>query len=223
MTTRQTVDMNAVMEALARSRPVFHSESDFKHALSWQIQQDHPSLRVRQEVGNLIEGPDRRYVDIWLPDSGTAIELKYPTRTGVIAHGDEEFRLRDQSAQDTKRYDFCLDISRLEGIVQSGRAANGYAILLTNDHLYWNPPGKPDNNDAEFVLHEDREITGTLAWSSRAGAGTLKGRENPIEITGKYTPRWKEYSNPPGTGYTKFRYLLLHVMPSRDELMERLS
>ena len=216
MTTRQTVDMNAVMEALARSRPVFHSESDFKHALSWQIQQNHPSLRVRQEVGNLIEGPDRRYVDIWLPDHRTAIELKYLTRAAVIVHGDEEFRLRDQSAQDTKRYDFCLDISRLEGIVQSGRAANGYAILLTNDPLYWNPPVKVDSNDAEFVLHEDREITGTLAWGRRAGAGTVKGREEPIEIRGRYGTRWREYSNPAGTGYTTFRYLLLQVKPPQE-------
>ena len=209
----QIIDMDAILGSLSEDRPVFHSESDFKHALSWQIQRNNPSTRVRQEVGNLIEGPDRRYVDIWLPDSRTAIELKYLTRAAVIVQGDEEFRLRDQSAQDLGRYGFCLDISRLEGIVRSGRAANGYAILLTNDHLYWNPPGKPGSNDAEFVLHEDREITGTLAWGSNTGAGTLKGRENPIEIAGKYTPRWKENSNPPGTGYTRFRYLLLHVKP----------
>ena len=139
----QIIDMDAILGSLSKDRPVFHSESDFKHALSWRIQQDHPDVRVRQEVGHLIEGPDRRYVDIWLPDSRTAIELKYLTRAAVIVQGNEEFRLRDQSAQDAGRYGFCLDISRLEGIVRSGRAANGYAILLTNDHLYWNPPGKP--------------------------------------------------------------------------------
>ena len=170
-------------------------------------------MRVGQEVGNLIEGPDRRYVDIWVPDCRTAIELKYLTRTGVIAHGDEEFRLRDQSAQDAGRYRFCLDISRLEGIVRSGRAADGYAILLTNDHLYWNPPRKLDANDAEFVLHENREITGTLAWNPRAGAGTTKDREEPIGIRGLYRARWREYSNPAGTGYTRFRCLLLRVRP----------
>ena len=104
MTITQALDMHSVMEALAQSRPVFYSESDFKHALSWQIQQEHPSVRIRQEVGNLIEGPDRRYVDIWLPDSGTAIELKYLTRTAVISQDNEEFRLRDQSAQDLGRY-----------------------------------------------------------------------------------------------------------------------
>ena len=49
MAISEEPDMNPVMEALAESRPVFHSESDFKHALSWQIQQTDPSLRIRQE------------------------------------------------------------------------------------------------------------------------------------------------------------------------------
>ena len=208
MTISQALDMHSVMEALAQSRPVFYSESDFKHALSWQIQQEHPSVRIRQEVGNLIEGPDRRYVDIWLPDSGTAIELKYLTRTAVISQDNEEFRLRDQSAQDLGRYGFCLDIARLEGIIRSGRGREGHAILLTNDHLYWNPPNKPDGNDADFVLLQDREISGTLSWGPRTSASTLKGRETPLEIRGRYRADWQEYSNPPGSGSTRFRYLV---------------
>ena len=121
----EALDMHSVMEMLAQSRPVFYSESDFKHALSWQIQKDNPSIRIRQKVGNLIEGPSRGYVDIWLPDTGTAIELKYPTRTASIIQRDEEFRLRDQSAQDIRRYDFCLDVARLEGIIRDGRASDG--------------------------------------------------------------------------------------------------
>ena len=209
----QLIDMDAILGSLSEGRPVFHSESDFKHALSWQIQQDHPAMRIRQEVGNLIEGPDRRYVDIWLPDSRTAIELKYLTRAAVIVQGDEEFSLRDQSANDVRRYDFCLDISRLEGIIRDGKARDGYAIALTNDPLYWNRSRQPNGIDAEFQLHENREIAGTLAWSRRAGAGTLKGREDPIEIRGRFRTRWREYSNPGGAGYIRFRYLLLHVKP----------
>ena len=214
MATSKEPDMNSGREALAESSPVFHWESDFKHALSWQIQQTDPSLRIRQEVGNLIEGPDRRYMDTWLPDSGTAIELKYLTRAAVIVHEDEEFRLQDQSAQDSRRYDFCLDIARLEGIVRSEKAAAGNAILLTNDHLYWNPPNKAEANDADFVIDEKRKITGTPAWSPRAGRGTINGRENPVEIRGRYQARWREYFDPEGTGYTWFRYLLLQAMPT---------
>ena len=214
MTTALASDINKTMDALALVRPVFHSESDFKHALSWQMQQDNPAIRIRQEVGNLLPGPDRRYVDIWLPDSRTAIELKYVTRAAVIVHEDEEFRLRDQSAQDLGRYGFCLDIFRLEGIVESGKAREGYAILLTNEHLYWNPPTKVDGNDAEFVLHQEREIAGKLSWGPRTSASMLKGRETPVEIKGRYRPQWREYSTPQGTGSTRFRYLLLQVTPA---------
>ena len=207
----EALDMHSVIEMLAQSRPVFYSESDFKHALSWQIQKDNPSIRIRQEVGNLIKGPERRYVDIWLPDSKTAIEIKYLTRAAAIIQGDEEFRLRDQSAQDTRRYDFCLDVARLEGIIKDGRASDGYAILLTNGHLYWIPPRKTDANDADFVIHEGRLINGTLAWSARASTGTKEGRDSPINIRGRYRVDWREYSNPEGTGHTRFRYLILHV------------
>lgn len=120
----------------------------------------------------------------------------------------------DQSAQDTRRYHFRLDISRLEGIIDDRRANDGYAVLITNDHLYWNPPRKPDANDAEFVLYKGREITGSLAWGPRAGTGTVRGREGPVEIRGRYRPQWREYSSPEGTGHTRFRYLLLQVRPS---------
>lgn len=213
MTTGQPIDMHSAMEALSQSRPVFYSESDFKHALSWQIQMDNPSIRIRHEVGNLIEGPDRRYVDIWLPDSKTAVEIKYKTEAGVIVHQDEEFQLKNQSAQDGGRYGFCLDIARLEGIVKGGRANGGYAILLTNDHQYWNSPSKMDNKDVDFFLHQDREITGTLSWDPLTSAKTLKGKKIQIDIRGRYRADWREFSDPPGTGYTRFRYLLLQVRP----------
>ena len=63
-------------------------------------------------------------------------------------------------AQVLGRYGFCLHIARLEGITGSGGAAEGYTVLLTNDHLYWDPPKNVDNNDANFVIHEDHAING---------------------------------------------------------------
>ena len=150
-------------------------------------------------------------MDIWPPIPAPAIELKYLTRAAVTSHEDEEFRLRDQSAQDLGRYGFCLDVSRLEGITGSGKARNGYAVLLTNEPLYWNRPNKPDGNDADFMLYENREITGTLRWGPRTSASTLKGREAPLVIRGRYRADWREYSDPSGTGYTRFRYLMVSV------------
>ena len=173
MTTGQTIDIPSVMETLAQNRPVFHSESDFKHALSWQIQQDNPAMGVRQEVGNLLPGPDRRYVDIWFPDTRTAIELKYRTTPATIQVEGEEFDLRRQGATLIRRYDFWHDVARLERAVLNGMAAEGFAISLTNDHLYWDM-GKPDTFDQQFRVHEGREASGTLAWAPGTASGTTK-------------------------------------------------
>ena len=35
------------MAALARMRPLFHSEADFQHAFAWQLRSAHPDARIR--------------------------------------------------------------------------------------------------------------------------------------------------------------------------------
>ena len=210
MATNQAPNLDSALQALRQSRPVFHSESDFKHALSWQIQKDNPQIQIRLEVGNLIEGADRRYLDIWLPDFRTGIELKYRTIPATVQIGEEEFDLKKQGATLLGRYDFWHDVTRLEGSVHNGRAREGFAIFLTNDHLYWNP-GRPNNFDQQFQMHEGREVSETLAWAPGTGSGTTKDRESPLSLRDAYMMRWREYSNLQGTGNTRFRYLLLHV------------
>ena len=60
----------------------------------------------------------------------------------------------------------------------------GYAVMLTNDSSYWKVPGRSDTVDADFRVHEGREISGALAWAARTGPGTMKGRESPIRLQG---------------------------------------
>ena len=109
-------------------------------------------------------------------------------------------QVRDRSAQVLARYGFCLDIVRLEGITGSGKVRNGYFVLLTSDHLYWDTPKDMDNNDADFVSHEERVTNGTPAWSASASAGTTKNRKTPIDISGGYRADWREYSDPQERG-----------------------
>ncbi len=96
-----------------------------------------------------------------------------------------------------------------------GRCNAGYAVLLTNDSSYWKVPTRKDTVDANFRVHEGRDISGALAWATSTGSGTMNSRESPIEIQGSYRLRWQEYSIFPGKPYGSFRYLSVSVERSR--------
>ena len=91
------LDIPVLMRALARDRPVFHSEADFQHALAWRLHETIPDCGVRLEY----KPPDKRiYLDLWLEHFGVAIELNYRTRLLEMEHNGEVFALRNQSATD---------------------------------------------------------------------------------------------------------------------------
>ena len=165
------LDIETIMRALARDRPLFHSEADFQHALAWRMHEAMPDSGIRLEY----KPPGKRiYLDLWLERIGVAIELKYRTRKPALKrklaleHNGEAFELRNQSANDISRYDFMKDIQRLESLSGIPRAKAGFAIFLTNDHLYWNEPARRDTVDASFHMNEGRQLRGEMAWSERA-------------------------------------------------------
>ena len=206
------IDIIRVLTKLAEQRPIFHSEADFQHALAWEIHQQWPTCSIWLECKTPYLD-DRSHLDIWaFSDNATlAIELKYKTRALRADVDGEIFSLKDQSAQDIGRCDFLKDIHRLEQIVSGCSDIIGYAILLTNDRSYWNPPRRDDTVDAEFRIHEGKTITGKLGWSAETSKGTMEGREEPIVIKGTYRLLWQDYSEPSKESYGKFRYLLVTV------------
>lgn len=202
--------MDGLMRRLADTRKVFHSEADFQHALAWHIHEAMPESQVRLEVDVMQVEHQRRFLDIWLPVEGIAIESKYKTWELELEQDGEVFVLRDQSAQDQGRYDFLSDIQRLELMRSELEQCNaGYTVLLTNGSSYWKVPTYRDTVDADFRVHEGREISGALAWSARAGA--VGNRTSPIQIRGSYRLRWQEYSSFPGVSRGSFRYLAVSV------------
>ena len=140
-----------------------------------------------------------------------ALELKYLSRKLNLLREGESFALRNQGAQDIRRYDFLKDIQRLEQLRTLPNALAGFAILLTNDPTYWNPPLSPNTVDAAFRLHEGRTLTGEMTWSERAGAGTTKGREAPIRLNGSYDLHWHDYADLREGSYQRFRYLAVQT------------
>ncbi len=188
-----------------------HSEADFQHALAWLMHETIPGCEIRLEYPVSSNEQKAMHLDIWLPRERIAIELKYCTRKLALEWNGESYDLTDQSAQDTRRYDFLKDIQRLEKVTPS----TGFAILLTNDPLFWRPPspGRKQTVDAAFRVHESQETTGSLAWSGLASAGTKRGREIPISLRGIYTMHWQDYWNFPEVESGEFRYLAVSVEP----------
>ena len=204
------LDIADAMIELARRRPIFHSEADFQHAFAWCIHSLMLDGDVRLEYKPFPTEPV--YLDVWLPGIGVAVELKYCTRNLKCTHNGESFALRDQAAQDIRRYDFIRDIQRLERVSKERTEVRaGFAILLTNDRSYWQQPSRLNTVDAAFRLHDTRRISGEMAWSERASAGTIKGREEPIRLAGSYELQWRDYVDIRGARHGQFRYLAVQI------------
>lgn len=208
------IDLRDTLATLSEEHPVFHSEANFQHALAWLIHRRNPDARIRLEYR--LSRQEREYLDLWIQDDACtlAIELKYMTRKLSVEHAGEWFLLANHSAQDIRRYDFVKDIRRLEGAMLARQGVVGYAVLLTNDSGYWTAPSRTDTVDAAFRLHEGACLSGSQAWASHTGAGTMKGRESAITLRGSYEMSWRDYSmvgSDPNAG--RFRYLLVRVDP----------
>ena len=208
------IEIGEVLSVLAKKRPVFHSEADFQHAFAWEIHQKLPTASVRLELPVQVKN-QFLHIDVWVAAQGAilAVELKYKTRGLSVQIGDEQYRLRDHSAQDIGRYDFMKDIQRLEQVAVAHQNTTGYAILLTNDSAYWVEPANHSTVDANFRIHDGRIVEGVLAWGAKASDGTKKDREQPLELQGKYLLQWVDYSHPSSARYGEFRSMVVKVTP----------
>ena len=213
-------DVTKLMNDLARDRPVFHSEADFQHALAWHIHASGLDAGVRLEYRP--ERSKRKYVDLWLPKSRLAVELKYRTQKLTLESECECFDLRDQSARDIGRYDFLKDIRRLEKLSKLQCVQAGLAILLTNDPLYWkSAPNLKKTNDDEFRIHDHRNLRKKMAWSESAALGTTAGRRQAIRLKGSYVLQWQDYADLGNGENRQFRYLAVQIdTGSHEELRE---
>jgi hypothetical protein len=189
-----------VMQRLALSRPVFHSEADFQHALALAIREGDPKTNMRLEYPArlLTRGASgRNMVDIWLEDSHSAIELKYKPSEFRGSVKDEDYDLRPGKTHNS-RYDFVKDLKKLEELTDSNGVKSCYAILLTNDERLWNKSRKPSSVSSDFAL------VGTVGGKMKYHSGE---RED-ITLRGEYELVWTPYSTVCGT---LFKYLCVRV------------
>jgi|GEM_PF-757140 len=198
------------MANLSHKRPIFHSEADFQHSLSWELRNIDPNLDIRLEVPFALNS-ERRYVDliIRLADRVIFVELKYKTRESRHHLNGELFALKNQGAIDQGAYDILKDLWRIEQFVSKTPNSEGFVLVISNDSRYWSQPvvrAKP-SIDEEFKLTNNRAFHGTLSWHSSAGSGSTKGREFPIKLRHTYIAEWRGYSTAPEI----FQSLCFHI------------
>ena len=199
------LDIPHLMNGLSRERSIFHSEADFQHALAWWIHKTIPDGGVRLECKPF---PDERlYLDLWFPEIGVAVELKYRTQELHREHCGESFALRNQSAQDQGRYDFLRDVERLERVSKLPSFRAGFAILLTNDASYWNRSSRTETVDRAFRLHEGRRIDRRHGLVPEGQSWNNQEPGPTIRLEGSYDLRWRDYATMGQGGHGRFRYL----------------
>ena len=156
-----------VITRLSDEREIFVSEADFQFALAWQIQKQYPEAEIRLEYCPA-DIDMSMHVDILVRLDGLniPIELKYFKLGCDVTVNGERFVLKNQGAQDTARYDFIKDVSRIERLlIADPKFITGYVIALTNDPTYWNEPKDSNTCDAAFRIHEGTIKSGNLSWA----------------------------------------------------------
>ena len=115
------------------------------------------------------------------------IELKYKTRK---IDGKDYIT---QGGQSDGKFHFFKDIERLERLKKSKdidfRIDKGFAIFITNDHLYWNEArsnskAKEKNSVADFDLCDKKGIkkdTYNAKWRKSKNATVTISRSYPVE------------------------------------------
>jgi hypothetical protein len=105
------VDIHACLTALGQQRPLFHSETDFQHALTWHLHTLEPATRVRLECRSF---PAKDvYLDLWveIPARILALELKYLSLPLAVTIEREVYALTSHAGQPKRRCDFVEDVA----------------------------------------------------------------------------------------------------------------
>ena len=204
------MELKRIIDMLSKKRPLFHSEADFKFALALEIQEFYSDVDIRLEYPVVTDS--RECLDILVKYHGDVypIELKYKTKKLSLVLNDESYHLKSHGAQDFGSYDFVKDICRLESFSKNICGyKNGFAIWLTNDSYYWNPPRKSNTGAAAFRVYNGSKKSGKLTWGNTMT--NTRGREQPLFLENEYEVSWLDYSRVAHYDAGTFKYVVISV------------
>lgn len=203
-------DIFYILSSLSKRRPIFVSEADFQLELAWEIKLRYPDVVIRLEYTPVFD--KNMHLDIlavrdnaWIP-----LELKYKTKGCEKVMNGETFILKNHGAHDMNRYLFWKDVGRIERVKrETDHFLEGYAIMLTNEKLYWESGA--DGISKDFTLRQGVEKHGLLQWAGQAKTASQKQVKDPIMLEGHYLEDWQDYSRLDNTNTGMFKVLVNRI------------
>ena len=211
------------MKSMAKSRPVFHGEADFRLSLAREIYRKYKTKNKKKPL-IFSEWPCRQMrIDLAIKKSfqlatackaDIAFEFKYgPKRWDGQING-VQYNLKNAPEPPVRRYNFWKDVSRLEKLVKAEMIKRGYALIFTHNKAYWEKDeGKKHKGKkykAGFQLYEGFKVPRKLKWPAGTPCSMKKWKPKPIHLQGKYIPNWQPYFKDEEQGI-EIRYLLLEI------------
>ena len=206
-------DVTNALKNLSNTRKIFHSEDDFKFALSKELAEYFEEYDIRLEYPQEIDltyreeeqsRSHRKYFDIVLINGEVKvpIELKYKTlnkKGSAITKDNEIFKLKNQGGHPDGRASFRRDVHRVERFLKKTNNQFGYVIFLTNDKSYLNDVSKTDNLDKNYSMHHgsilSRKDDGWNLKMKKKDHWTTKGEKRlQTDLSESYTLTWERFS-----------------------------
>lgn len=155
------------LNLLKNTRPIYHSEDDFKFSFSkvlqHQLGKDYELRLERPEEIKMLNRNGntkiaRAPIDIVVINNKTKvsvpIELKYKTKKCEICYEEEKYKLTEQGATDIGRFSFRKDIYRIEQLINK-KVLQGFFIVVTNEKKYLQDISNKDSLDKNFSFHDN--------------------------------------------------------------------
>lgn len=226
------IALEGVINSFAACNRIFNCEAQFQFELAQEIKSQFNCKVLFEGISR--NGYGKKYfTDLILYDEVEviAIELKYKTASLCqplpCLYGKGCLDLANHGAVDLGRYDYLLDIERIQKIVGSASANDenviiscnrGYAVILTNEKKYWD--GLPNNTiDADFFFTQQTKMVkkGMHDWKKssvppfypKTVAGSF--RANGLTMNNNYPCDWKDYLKLNVGGNNEFKYLVTEI------------
>lgn len=218
MTILTKQQMISILSQLANKGNTYTCEAQFQHDLVDALRTHFLSIGVGYNI--YLEYPcsfggRTEYYDIVIEDTSATpheycvIELKYKTKASPAMCYGQGFTLKTHGAQGLGRYDYLHDVARIEQFSKRSdkKMQNGYAVLLTNDSLYWTQNGQGRSYNAFSLCNGSTQFKGHKGWSASISPSSVGiHRINGFDLAKTYNINWNKWSSNPN-----FEYLLLEI------------